>query len=87
MFRIHKPLQFFSTIACFVLIFGLIAGTFPILNYINTRYVSQVPMAILAVGLILTAITLLTIGIILSSITIYHNMDFELRMLNFKSKK
>lgn len=87
MFRIHKPLQFFSTIACVVLICGLIAGTFPILNYINTRYVSQVPMAILAVGLMLTAITLFTIGIILSSITIYHNMDFELRMLNFKSKK
>jgi glycosyltransferase involved in cell wall biosynthesis len=88
MFRVHKPLQFFSIIASLALILGFSAGMFPIINYIESRYVSQVPMAILAVGLVITSIILLVAGIILSNIKIYHDMLFELQFIkNNKSNQ
>lgn len=81
MFRVHKPLYFFSMISGFILFLGIIAGSFPIFNYIESRYVSQVPMAILAVGLVVTAIVLFVAGIILSNIKIYNDMLFELNFI------
>ncbi len=88
MFRVHKPLYFFSIISGFVLLLGIIAGAFPIFNYIESRYVSQVPMAILAVGLVITAIVLFVAGIILSNIKIYNDMLFELNFIsNTKQNK
>ena len=82
MFRNYKPLQFFSLIGTILLILGLIAGAFPIINYIETKYVQQVPMAILAVGLIITSMLAFSIGLILSSVRRYQNINFELRILN-----
>ena len=80
MFRYYKPLQFFSIISLILLILGFIAGMFPILNYIETRYVSQIPMAILSVGLVVVSMLSLSIGLILSSVRNYHNMDFEIQI-------
>lgn len=82
LFRVYKPLQFFSIISLICLILGLSAGIFPIMNYINSHYVSQIPMAILAIGLVIIAIILFATGIILSNIKIYHDMLFELRIKN-----
>lgn len=81
LFRNYKPLQFFGWISIILLIFGLIAGIFPIMNYIETKYVEQVPMAILAVGLVVTSMLSFSIGLILSSVRRFHNINFELRVL------
>jgi glycosyltransferase involved in cell wall biosynthesis len=82
MFRNYKPLQFFSTIGFVLMILGLIVGGFPIANYIETRYVTQVPMAILSVGLVITSVLAFSIGLILSSVRRYQNINFEVRMLD-----
>ena len=82
MFRNYKPLSFFSIIGLVLLIMGLIAGAFPIANYIETQYVYQLPLAILAVGLVITSMLSFSIGLILSSVRRYQNMNFELRMLD-----
>ncbi len=82
MFRNYKPLQFFSLIGFVLLILGLIAGAFPIANYIETKYVQQIPMAILSVGLVITSILTFSIGLILSSVRRYQNINFEVRILN-----
>jgi len=85
LFRTYRPLQFFSFIGLSLLSFGLIAGAFPILNYIQTRYVTQIPMAILAVGFIITSVLSFSIGLILSTVRRYQNINFEVKMLNFPS--
>lgn len=82
MFRNYKPLQFFSFIGLVLLLFGLIVGAFPIANYIETKYVQQIPMAVLSVGLVITSILTFSIGLILSSVRRYQNINFEVRMLN-----
>jgi len=81
LFRNYKPLQFFSLIGTFLLILGLIAGAFPIANYIQTKYVAQFPMALLSVGLIIVAMLSYAIGLILSSVRRYQNINFEIKML------
>lgn len=80
MFRNYKPLQFFSIIGFILLLFGLTAGIFPILNYLETRYVEQVPMAILSVGLVIVSFLTFAIGLILSSVRRYQNINFEIMM-------
>lgn len=82
LFRSYKPLQFFSFIGIFLLILGLIAGTFPIENYIKTHYVQQIPMAILSVGLVITSMLTFSIGLILSSVRRMQNIMFETNILN-----
>lgn len=80
MFRNYKPLQFFSTIGLILLILGLIAGAFPIINYIEYRYVTQLPMAVLSVGLVVVSMLSFAIGFILSSVRNYYNMIFDVQM-------
>lgn len=80
MFRNYKPLQFFSIVSVILLVLGLAAGVFPILNYLETRYVSQVPMAILSVGLVVVSMLSFAIGLILSSVRNYQNMNFDIQL-------
>lgn len=82
MFRNYKPLHFFSIVGFIFLVLGLVAGSFPISNYIETKYVEQVPMAILSVGLIIISFLTFSIGLILSSVRRYQNINFEVGMLN-----
>lgn len=84
MFRNYKPMQFFSIIGIVLLTLGLVTGIFPIMNYIETKYVSQVPMAILSVGLVITSTMSFAIGLILSSVRRFQNINFELRILDGK---
>ena len=46
-----KPMLFFSQIGLFLFICSLLAGAFPIIDYVRIRYVMHVPLAILATGL------------------------------------
>jgi len=79
-----KPMLFFSEIALVFFIGSLFAGAFPILDYIRTRYVVHVPLAILATGLdVLTALSLVC-GFILDTIVRYDREQFFLRMRDFK---
>ena len=82
LFRNYKPLQFFSSIGIVLLVLGLLAGMFPIENYIKTHYVQQIPMAILSVGLVITSMLAFSIGLILSSVRRMQNIMFETNLLN-----
>lgn len=86
LFRSYKPLQFFSLIGFFLLILGLVAGTFPIENYIKTHYVQQIPMAILSVGLVVTSALSFSIGLILSSVRRMQHIIFESNILSQEAK-
>lgn len=55
MFKDYKPLKFFSIVALILFILGLVIGIPVIVEFVKTQYVSKVPSAILATGLIMLA--------------------------------
>jgi glycosyltransferase involved in cell wall biosynthesis len=77
-FKDYKPLVFFSLASglCFVL--GLVAGWPPITDYVHTRYVNHVPLALLAAALEVLAVLFLGIGLILNAILRFHMEGQEL---------
>lgn len=77
-FRDYKPLVFFSSLSGICFILGLLAGRYPIADYLHTRYVSHVPLALLAAALMILAVLFLGIGLILNAIIGYHTETHEL---------
>lgn len=79
-----KPMLFFSQIALAFFLCSVVAGAFPIADYLRIRYVIHVPLAILATGLDLLAALALVCGFILDTIVRYDREQFFLRMRDFK---
>jgi glycosyltransferase involved in cell wall biosynthesis len=77
-FKDYKPLLFFSSLSGILLLVTLAAGLAPIIDYVRSRYVYHVPLAILATGTGILSALSLTIGLILHTISRYHNETFEL---------
>ncbi|MFN7094285.1 MAG: glycosyltransferase family 2 protein [Burkholderiales bacterium] len=82
LFKNYKPMQFFGLIGFLLLVLSVIAGVFPVIEYIEMKFVYKVPMAILAVGLAISSLLMFGIALILGSIRKYQNMNFELNILN-----
>lgn len=61
----YKPFLFFSGIALCLLILSLASGSVVISEFIATRYISHVPLAILASGLMILSMIFFITGIIL----------------------
>jgi len=83
-FKDFKPMLFFSIIALGFLLLSMIAGAFPIMDYVRIRYVIHVPLAILATGLDVLAALSLVCGFVLDTIVRYDREQFFLRMRDFK---
>ena len=79
-----KPMLFFTQIALIFFACSILAGAFPIMDYIRIRYVIHVPLAILASGLDVLAALALVCGFILDTIVRYEREQFFLRMRDFK---
>lgn len=77
-FKDYKPLVFFLCISALCFVLGLVAGWYPIADYLTTRYVSHVPLALLAAALEILAVLFLGIGLILNAITRFHMESQEL---------
>jgi len=82
-FKDFKPLLFFSGMSLIFMLFGLVAGMLPILDYLQFRYVQHVPLAILAVGLIILAMLFFSVGLILDTVTKFHRLEFELHLSRY----
>jgi glycosyltransferase involved in cell wall biosynthesis len=78
-----RPMLFFSQIALIFFILSIVAGAFPILDYLRIRYVIHLPLAILATGLDILAALALVCGFILDTIVRYDREQFFLRMRDF----
>lgn len=70
LFRSFRPLAFFSGIAALLFVGGLLAGTPPLVEYLTRpdHFITRVPLAILATGLMLMSAGTLLTGVILHSI-------------------
>ncbi len=70
LFRALKPLTFFGSVGLVLGAFGILAGFVPIHEYITApdHYISHVPLAILATGLIILSCGSIFLGILLHSL-------------------
>lgn len=77
-FKDYKPMVFFTILSGISFGLGIFAGWFPIQDYLMTRYVEHLPLAILAASLVLLSVMLFSIGLILSSVARYHDETHQL---------
>lgn len=86
LFKDYKPFPFFLTISLISFVIGILIGIPVIAEFINTHYITKVPSAILALGLVLTALLLLTNGLILDTLVKQNKQNYELYLNEFKIK-
>jgi glycosyltransferase involved in cell wall biosynthesis len=86
LFKNYKPMAFFSIIASVLFILGIICGIPVIYEFVDTRYVSKVPSAILAVSLIIISILSLSCGFILDTIAKNNKMQYEMYLNTYKEQ-
>jgi hypothetical protein len=67
-FRDYKPFLCFSVFAGLCLFPGLIAGTIVVIEFVKTRYITHVPLAIFSVGATLLGFILFIAGLIIDVI-------------------
>jgi len=84
--RYYRPLAFFGGAAFLFAALGLIAGMPVIAEFLRERYISHVPLAILATGLEIMAIVFAAIGLILDSIMHQDKRNFERELLRCTEK-
>lgn len=70
LFRAFKPLTFFGGVGLLLLILGVLAGIPPILDYLTEpgHYVRHLPLAVLAVGLVILSAGCFFLGLLLHAI-------------------
>lgn len=79
-FKDFKPLLFFSVMSLIFILLGLASGMPPIIDYIQYRYVYHIPLAMLAVGLMILSMLLFSVGLILDTVVKFHRLEFELHL-------
>ena len=83
MFKDYKPLKFFAIIAFILLLIGLLIGVPVIAEFIETSYITKVPSAILATGIITLSFIILQCGIILDTVVKQNREKYELEVLRY----
>jgi glycosyltransferase involved in cell wall biosynthesis len=78
-----RPFLFFTTFAGLFLAASIIAGSFPIIDYIRYGYVYRVPLAILATGCALMSALSFSCALVLDTLVRYEREHFLLRMRAF----
>ena len=84
MFKDYKPFRFFGIIALILLILGMIIGIPVIYEFARTSYITKIPSAILATGLVGLSAISFQCAIILDTITRQHREDYELNVLRYE---
>jgi glycosyltransferase involved in cell wall biosynthesis len=77
LFKDYRPLAFFGRVGAAAILLGIVAGIPPILDYVQYQYVYRVPLAVLAVGLVLTGVVAVTTGVILDTVVNLDRQNFE----------
>ena len=83
LFRDYKPLTVFGALGLLFTLLGFIPGTIVIREFILTGYISRVPSAILAVGLVLSGLIVIFFGLVLHSISRrFQEFDYQFQTIN-----
>lgn len=87
LFKDYKPLLFFNIFSLIFMIFGLIVGVPVLVEFAKTSYITKVPSAILAVGLVMVSMLTFISGIILDTIVKNQRANYELYLNQLKGGK
>jgi glycosyltransferase involved in cell wall biosynthesis len=79
MLRDYKPLTFFGGMGLVFILLGLIPGSLVVFEFIETRYITHVPSAVLAVGMELSGLILVSIGLVLHTV-VRHAQELNVRL-------
>ena len=83
MFKDFKPRQFFWVIALIVGIIGLAVGMPVIIEFAKTGYITKVPSAVLATGIMIFALIIVQCGVILDTVVKQHRENYELEISRY----
>lgn len=82
LFRDYKPLTVFGILGLILSVSGFIPGMIVIREFLLTGYISRVPSAILAVGLVLSGLLIIFFGLVLHSISRrFQELDYQFQNL------
>lgn len=84
LFKHSRPLTFFTLISGAFVFLSVSAGLPVIIEFISSRYISHVPLAILASGIMVLAAITFMVGLILETLVYYKKLDFELNRLHHR---
>jgi hypothetical protein len=80
--RDYKPLTVFGAIGVLLVVVGLIPGSIVVLEFIRTRFITHVPSAVLAVGLVLSGLITGMAGLVLHTVVRrFQELDLQVRFL------
>ena len=79
----YRPLLFFGFMALLFFVLGLVAGVPVIMEFVYTAYITKVPSAILASGLMIIAVLLVMLGLIIDHQANKEKREHELYVLNW----
>jgi len=85
--RHYRPLAFFTVLSALFALAGLLAGVPVLEEWAQMRYISRVPLAVLAASLEIIAFVLLAVGIMLDSLSHHEQHRAELHYLREYSRK
>ena len=80
LFKDYKPSLFFNIFSLLFLAVGLISGIPVLIEFSKTSYITKVPSAILAVGLVLLSMNFFICGVILDTVVKHNKANYELYM-------
>lgn len=83
MFKDFKPRQFFWAFSLLFVLIGLIVGIPVVAEFIKTGYITKVPSAVLATGIMIFAIIIAQCGVILDTVVKQHREKYELELLRY----
>lgn len=83
MFKDFKPRQFFWAFSLLFVLLGLIVGLPVIVEFIKTGYITKMPSAILATGIMIFAVIIAQCGVILDTVVKQHREKYELELLRY----
>jgi len=83
MFKDFKPRQFFWIFSLLFVLLGLIIGLPVIVEFIKTGYITKMPSAILATGIMIFAVIIAQCGVILDTVVKQHREKYELELLRY----
>lgn len=81
--RDYRPLFFFSRVSAVILFLGLLAGSLPVYEYLQTSLVGRFPLAILAASLVSLAVLMGVAGLILEGNLRHHRESYQVKLRNF----
>ena len=84
MYKDYMPLKFFTIIAIIMFLLGLLIGIPVIVEFAKTRFITKVPSAVLATGLMILAVIIAQCGVTLDTVVKINKENYQLNLLKYK---